>query len=133
HDKAALMEAFDRLDSLSVWIDEWTGSHRDHGSLKNLTSQLIGRFVGAAGKATLAERAGEPLVRFEADVVVPASIRAEIAVLKGIVAAFVMSKNARQPLYTYQRELLLDLADTLFEREGRDLDAAFAEEWRAAE
>src|SRR5690606_32974474 len=87
HDKAALMEAFDRLDSLNVWIDEWTGSHRDHGSLKNLTSQLIGRFVGAAVKATLAERAGEPLVRFEADVVVPADIRAEIAVLKGIVAA----------------------------------------------
>lgn len=133
HDKAALIEAFDRLDSMSVWLDGWTGSRRDHGSLKNLTSQLIGRFVGAAVKATVAERAGEPLVRFGANVVVPDDIRAEIAVLKGIVAAFVMSKNARQPLYTYQRELLLDLADTLFEREGRDLDAGFAEDWRAAD
>lgn len=131
-DTGDLMAAFDRLDSLSVWIDEWSGSRRDHGKLKNLTSQLIGRFVGAAFRATIEQRGGEPLVRFGADVVVPAEIRAEIAVLKGIVAAFVMSRNARQPLYTYQRELLLDLADSLLEREGRDLDPGFAEDWAVA-
>lgn len=131
-DTSELMAAFDRLDSLPVWIDEWNGSRHDHGKLKNLTSQLIGRFVGAAFRATVEARDGEPLVRFGADVVVPADIRSEIAVLKGIVAAFVMSKNARQPLYTYQRELLLDLADTLLAREGRDLDPGFTEDWAAA-
>lgn len=131
-DTAALMAAFDRLDSLPVWIDEWSGTRRDLGKLKNLTSQLIGRFVGAAFRATLEERAGERLVRYGADVVVPDDIRSEISVLKGIVAAFVMSKNTRQPLYTYQRELLLDLADTLLKREGRDLEPGFAEDWAEA-
>ncbi len=87
--------AFDRLDSLKVWIDEWDGTRQSQGRLKNLTSQLIGRFAGAAVQATRATFDGGPFIRFGADIVVPQEIRAEIAVLKGIVAAFVMSKNTR--------------------------------------
>lgn len=130
HDE--LVEAFDRLDRLESWIDEFDGTRAAHGRLKNLTSQLIGRFAGVATQATIAEHGGERLIRFGASIVVPREIRAEIAVLKGIVATFVMSKNTRQPIYTRQREMLTVLADELFAREGRDLETGFAEDWHAA-
>ena len=45
-DHDGLIAAFDRLDSLAYWIDTWDGSRRDLARLKNLTSQLIGRFAG---------------------------------------------------------------------------------------
>ena len=138
HDE--LIAAFDRLDSLEPWIDSWDGSRRDQGRLKNLTSQLIGRFAAAATQATLAEapgalgdQGGAGLTRFGANIMVPRGIRAEIAVLKGIVAAFVMSQNTRQPIYAEQRTTLTELADFLWSRGPDDLDTGFAADWREAD
>ncbi|NQX27828.1 deoxyguanosinetriphosphate triphosphohydrolase [Microbacteriaceae bacterium VKM Ac-2854] len=128
-----LIAAFDRLDDLDVWVDTWDGSRRDQARLKNLTSQLIGRFAGAATQATREAYAHPDLVRFGGHVVVPAEQQAEIAVLKGIVATFVMSRNTRQPIYAQQREVLLRLADTLLDRGEGALEAGFAEDWRRAE
>ena len=130
HDE--LIAAFDRLDNLEVWLDAWDGSRLAQGRLKNLTSQLIGRFLGAAVSATRAEFPQESLIRFSANVVVPREIQAEIAVLKGIVAANVMSTNARQPLYTRQRSMLTQLADQLFETGSTNLDAGFSADWMEA-
>src|SRR5690606_1320315 len=130
HDE--LIDAFDRLDNLDVWIDSWDGSRLAQGRLKNLTSQLIGRFAAGAVQATHDAYPQASLIRFSADVVVPREIRAEIAVLKGIVAAFVMSKNTRQPIYAQQREILTQLASTLFERGPESLDAGFAGDWNGA-
>ena len=130
HDE--LIAAFDRLDSLRVWIDEWDGTRQSQGRLKNLTSQLIGRFAGTAVQATRATFDGRPFIRFGADIVVPREIRAEIAVLKGIVAAFVMSKNTRQPIYANQRDILTELAEVLLDRGPDALDPGFAEDWRDA-
>lgn len=127
HDE--LIAAFDRLDNLAVWIDEWDASRLAHGRLKNLTSQLIGRFAGAATQATREAYAGESLIRFNARLVVPREIQAEIAVLKGIVAANVMSTNARQPLYTDQRRILAELADVLYTTGPLNLDPGFARDW----
>lgn len=127
HDE--LIAAFDRLDNLPAWIDEWDASRRAHGRLKNLTSQLIGRFAGAATQATRAAYVGESLIRFNASLVVPREIQAEIAVLKGIVAANVMSTNARQPLYTQQRAMLTELADLLHAAGPLHLDPGFASDW----
>jgi dGTPase len=131
-DHAELIAAFDRLDNLDVWLDTWDGSRAAQGRLKNLTSQLIGRFAGAAVSATRAASPHGSLIRFAADVVVPREIQAEIAVLKGIVAANVMSTNARRPIYTRQRRVLIELADLLLRTEGRDLDPGFAADWQAA-
>ncbi|WP_349897897.1 deoxyguanosinetriphosphate triphosphohydrolase [Parafrigoribacterium soli] len=131
-DKSELIAAFDRLDSLAVWIDDWDGSRQAQGRLKNLTSQLIGRFSGAAVQATHAAFASGPFIRFGAAIVVPREIRAEIAVLKGIVAAFVMSRNTRQPIYAKQRDTLTELADVLLERGPDALDPGFAADWRDA-
>jgi dGTPase len=131
-DHAELIDAFDRLDRLGGWLDSWDGSRVEQGRLKNLTSQLIGRFAGAAVKATREAYASASVSRFGADIVVPRSIQAEIAVLKGIVAAFVMSKNTRQPIYTQQRDILTELAETLLADGPGRLDAGFAADWRDA-
>lgn len=131
-DHDGLIAAFDRLDSLEDWIDTWDGSRRDLARLKNLTSQLIGRFAGEAVRATRAAHPQGPLARFGADVVVPLETQAEIAVLKGIVAANVMSTNARKPIYATQRGILTELADALWARPEL-LDTGFAEDWAHAE
>ncbi|MEP6478787.1 MAG: deoxyguanosinetriphosphate triphosphohydrolase, partial [Rhodoglobus sp.] len=131
HDE--LIAAFDRLDNLEVWIDRWDGSRQAQGRLKNLTSQLIGRFASAATRATREAFDGESLIRFNASIVVPREIQAEIAVLKGIVAAFVMSTNSRRPIYAQQREVLTELADVLLWTGPRNLDPGFAADWNAAQ
>jgi dGTPase len=130
-DHDILIAAFDRLDSLEYWIESWDGSRRDLARLKNLTSFLIGRFAGHAERATKAAHPQAALARFGADVVVPAETQAEIAVLKGIVAANVMSTNARKPLYARQRGILTELSDRLL-ADPTQLDAGFRDDWAAA-
>ncbi|WP_426626325.1 deoxyguanosinetriphosphate triphosphohydrolase [Leifsonia sp. McL0607] len=130
HDE--LIAAFDRLDSLDIWLEGWNGSRRAQAHLKNLTSQLIGRFAHAAVHETKSTAGGVELRRFGADVVVPDAIRAEIAVLKGIVATFVMSRNTRQPIYAQQRQILTTLADILLARGPHELDPGFQEDWHQA-
>ena len=130
HDE--LIAAFDRLDNLDAWIDSWDGSRAIQARLKNLTSQLIGRFCHAAVHATREAYPQNQLQRFNASVVVERDYLAEIAVLKGIVAAFVMVTNSRQPVYAFQREVLTDLAQTLFDSGSTHLDRAFADDWSAS-
>ncbi len=130
HDE--LIAAFDRLDNLDIWLSEWTASRRDQGRLKNLTSQLIGRFSGAAVRATRAAYPQDSLIRFNGAVVVPREIQAEIAVLKGIVAAFVMSTNTRKPIYAQQRQVVTLLADALLATGDAQLDPGFREDFHAA-
>ena len=127
-----LAAAFDRLQSSHTWITAWDGSRRDLGRLKNFTSQMIGRFAGAATAATREAFPQASLVRFGADVVVPHGIQAEIALLKGIVAAFVMYSDSRQPLYVRQREILVELSDAVYALGESALDVGFAADWRAA-
>jgi dGTPase len=131
-DHSELIAAFDRLDSLDAWIETWDGSRIDSARLKNLTSQLIGRFAHEAVHATRAAHSGGSLIRFGANVVVPRETQAEIAVLKGIVAANVMSTNSRKPIYTDQRTLITELANLLLETGPKHLDPGFAGDWNAA-
>jgi len=131
-DRDALTAAFSRLAGLDIWLTDWDAGRMMQARLKNLTSQLIGRFVGAATRATREAYPHRLLARFSAAVVVPESIRAEIAVLKGVVAAFVMSSDVRQPLYAQQREILAGLAETLLTTGPTHLDAGFAADWAEA-
>ncbi|MGO2112484.1 MAG: deoxyguanosinetriphosphate triphosphohydrolase, partial [Pseudoclavibacter sp.] len=75
---------------------------------------------------------GESLIRYRAEVVVPREIRSVIAMLKGIVAGFVLSHDGRQPLYANQRELLIELADLLWQRGSSALEVQFAGAFGAA-
>ncbi|MBO1902638.1 deoxyguanosinetriphosphate triphosphohydrolase [Leucobacter weissii] len=125
--------AYDRIAEAQTWLTSWDGSRRDQARLKNFTSEMIGRFARAAIRATVEQADGRPLARYGAEVVVPDEIRAEIAVLKGIVAAFVMEIDARKPIYRRQREVLTELLEALWRSEGAELEPAFAADFRAAE
>jgi dGTPase len=130
HDE--LVAAFDRLDGLTSWIETWEGTRQEMGALKNLTSTLIGRFAGSATAATREHATAKSLVRFGADVVVPPETRAEIAVLKGIVAANVMSHESRRPIYSRQRELIHELCEILADSGTKHLEPGFAADFTAA-
>ncbi|WP_423917408.1 deoxyguanosinetriphosphate triphosphohydrolase [Frigoribacterium sp. 2-23] len=127
-----LSEAFDRLRAQSFWLESYDGGRVDQARLKNMTSQLIGRFAASATQATRESYAEQSLIRFSASVVVAPDVIGEIAALKGIVAAFVMTQGMRQPIYVRQREVLTDLADELWRRGPGELDPGFAADWADA-
>lgn len=126
-----LAAAFDRLAAMPSWPQNWTGSRQDAAQLKDFTSDLIGRFAGSAIRATRDAYTANCFVRYAADVVVLPEIRAEIAVLKGIVAAFVMMAGKRKPTYQRQRELLVDLLEALW-AQPENLDKQFADDFALA-
>jgi dGTPase len=108
-----LAEAMNRLRENQHWITEFDGSARAKAALKNLASDLIGRFVVKTTQATLENAPRANLTRYQSGIIVPARIRAEIAVLKGLVAAFLMTTAERKPFYDQQREQLTELCEHL--------------------
>lgn len=124
--------ALGRLRALPEWVGEFDGSHQALAALKDLTSQLIGRFVVAAEQATRERFGAGPLTRYAADLVVPRETACEIGVLKGVAAVYVMTVEDRKPVYVRQRELLTELVTVLADRAPQVLDVPFAAAWRAA-
>ncbi len=129
----------DRLDQVLLGLQavgswpqaSYDGRRGSLAALKNLTSDLIGRFCGAVQQATFAASEG-PFVRYAADLVVPEDTWLEISVLKGIAAHYVMQDATRMALQVRQRELLTELVTRLLERDGADLDETFASDWASA-
>ena len=81
----------------------YDGSQRALAALKNLTSQLIGRFArAAAGRDAARPTAPRPLPRYAADLVVPAGVRAEVEVLKAVADRYVMSSDEAARRYELQ-------------------------------
>ncbi|MDR2454502.1 MAG: deoxyguanosinetriphosphate triphosphohydrolase [Bifidobacteriaceae bacterium] len=109
----ALAGAARRLAALDYWPRHWDGRHQSLAALKNLTSELIGRFVLAAEAATRAAFGPGRLTRYAADVVVPLATRAEIAVLKALAAVYVMEPRLEDPVYVHQRRVLAELFEAL--------------------
>ena len=132
HSSDELAAAYDRIAQTPTWLTRWDGSRKDQAQLKNFTSDMIGRFARAAISATREAAGSTQLVRYGASLVVPREIEAEIAVLKGIVAAFVMSSGRRQPTYRRQRELLTELLETLWATGDAHLEPAFQDDFAAA-
>lgn len=126
-----LGDALYRLTRLPVWLTSFTGDRAAVAGLKNLTSDLIGRFARAATTATREHYTGSSLTRYGGRVVVPRVIEVEMAVLKGIIGAFVVSIDGRKGLYKEQRRVLKRLATALWERPER-LDRLHAEDFAAA-
>nr|WP_115727885.1 deoxyguanosinetriphosphate triphosphohydrolase [Actinomyces culturomici] len=131
--RADLENALERLLALDVSIGGFDGSYASLARLKDLTSELIGRFCGAAVTATRVEFGAGALGRYRADLVVPPSTRAEIQVLKGLAVHFVMSPRENEPVYYQQRTLLADLVDALLDAGPAALEPMFAAAWRIAE
>jgi dGTPase len=127
-----LEDALYRLMRMPEWIGSFDGTRSSLARLKNLTSDLIGRFARAATTATREAYASSVLTRYRAHVVVPRVVEAEMAVLKGIIGATVVSIEGRKDLYKEQRRVLKRLATALWEQ-PEALDALHAEDFAAAE
>ena len=126
-----LADALFRLMRLPEWINGFSARRADLARLKNLTSDLIGRFARAATTATREAYAGPVLTRYRAHVVVPRVIEAEMAVLKGIIGATVVSIDGRKELYREQRRVLKRLASALWDS-PQALDPQYADDFDAA-
>jgi dGTPase len=108
-----LAEALGRLRAQPFWLHDFDGSMRAMVALKRMTSELIARLCGATTRATLERADGAPLSRYSGDVVVPALIRAECAVLKAIADLYVMRREAAVRAQRLQREQLAELLAAL--------------------
>ncbi|WP_040164248.1 deoxyguanosinetriphosphate triphosphohydrolase [Microbacterium gorillae] len=127
-----LDDALYRLTRLPQWLRSFDHSRADLARLKNLTSELIGRFARAATTATKEAYPVESMTRYHAHVVVPRVVETEVAVLKGIIGATVVSIDGRKELYKEQRRVLKRLANALWADGERALDPVFAADFAAA-
>jgi dGTPase len=128
-----LDEAYDRLRRFGYWPDaDYDGRRRSLAALKDMTSQLIGRFCVAAERATHAAFGSGRLTRYRASLVVPPETGVEIAVLKGIAARYVMRADERLTLLAEQRDIIHGLVAALRLQAPRGLDHAFRGDFTAA-
>ncbi|CAB4675767.1 unannotated protein [freshwater metagenome] len=124
-----LQAAFGRLTALPYWPSNFSGTHRDHAALKDLTSQLIGRFALAAERETRAKWGSGSLIRFGASLEVPREERIEVAVLKAIAAHYVMRSDIAQARYSEQRILIHELVEALWQGGPSALEPTFHASW----
>jgi dGTPase len=129
----ALDDALARLTASPGWPRRrYDGSRLAQAALKNLTSELIGRFCRSAEQATRSAYGAGPLTRYAADLCVPEATTLEIAVMKGVAAHFIMRAQDRVPLMETQRALVADLVAVLHARAPERLEPAFAADFDAA-
>jgi dGTPase len=124
---ADLDEVLDCLLALDFWPPAYDASPAAQAALKNLTSNLIGRFCQAAEQATRA-----PLTRYAADLVVPRRQRLECALLKGITAHYVMTRPGVIQAQARERELLAELTLAVERGAPQTLDPLLRPSWDAA-
>jgi dGTPase len=128
---AELTEILDALLALDVWPASYDGGPDTVAALKNLTSELIGRFCVSAQQATLAAHP-RPLTRYAADLIVPRRQRLECALLKGITAHYVMTRAGVIEAQARERELLAELAFAVERGAPGTLDPLLRPAWDAA-
>ncbi len=131
-DPAELSAALARLIDSPAWPNAHTpyaGSLRDLAALKDLTSQLIGRFSAAAESATRAAFPQAQLTRYAGSLVVPQETRHEVAVLKGIANLFVMQRSGSARSYDRQRTLIAELVSALVLGAPAGLEPHFRATW----
>ncbi len=117
------------LQRVPSWpTGSYDGSRRAQAALKNLTSDLIGAFCTSVQHATHDKYGTGPLVRYDADLVVPHDTRLAIGVLKGVAAEWVMRAADRVSLMETQREVVAELVDALAARGPSALEPPFRDD-----
>ena len=128
-----LCEVFAGLLALPCWPAAFDGSLESMAGLKNLTSELIGRFCSSAQAATLGARpSGVRLTRYAADLVVPRQQRLECALLKGVTAQYVMTRAGAAQTQARERELIAELAAAVLAGAPGGLEPVFRASFAAA-
>ena len=114
-------------------LADYDGTYASQAAAKRATSELVGRFAGAAVIATRAAHGPDPLGRYGADLVVPAAVAAECALLKALAAHFVMERPGAAQRQAWQRQLLTELTELLLAEAPGCLDRALIPAWRDAD
>ena len=134
-----LLEAADSLLNLSVInaIGDFDYSLRDYANLKKMTSELVGRYVGATVGATSEANAelisSNTLGRMHGDLIVPKQAEAEVKLLKTIAVLYVMDEPAHLARQDRQRERIYRVYDYLVAGAPGSLDATFRLWWEQAD
>ncbi|MDV2430716.1 deoxyguanosinetriphosphate triphosphohydrolase [Corynebacterium tuberculostearicum] len=134
-----LLEAADSLRNLSVInaIGDFDYSLRDYANLKKMTSELVGRYVGATVGATSEANAdfiaSNTLGRMHGDLIVPKQAEAEVKLLKTIAVLYVMDEPAHLARQDRQRERIYRVYDYLVAGAPGSLDATFRLWWEQAD
>ncbi len=125
-------EALENLQQLSCWPKSYDGSHRALARLKDLASQLVGRFALAAERETR-DRYGEGnLTRYNANLVVPRARKVEVALLKSMAGFYIINAATSQKRYDDQQTLLKELVEMVLAAAPKSLDSFFLDDWKAA-
>jgi dGTPase len=130
--EAEAQTALSSLTNLSCWPKEFDRSHRHLARLKDLTSQLIGRFAMAAEQETRSHFGSGNLTRYSANLLVPRAQRVEVALLKAMPGFYIIRAEKSQERYLRQREVIADLVEVILERAPSSLESFFLQEWRQA-
>ena len=134
-DADSLVEAADRLRSLPAIAaaSEFDYSLGAWAGLKALTSQLVGRYVGAVTRATLDGNDSGVLGRQHGRLVVPPDVEAEVRLLKTAAVLYVMDQPAHQARQERQRDRIYRVHEYLRAGAPGSLDTMFQAWFNAAE
>lgn len=134
----SLVDAASRLRSLPSisHAADFNYTLASWAQLKQLTSELVGRYIGAVTEATRAAaggEAGEAMGRMHGDLVVPADIEAEVRLLKTVAVLYVMDAPAHLARQDRQRERIFRVYDYLSAGAPGTLDTIYQQWWLTAE
>jgi dGTPase len=128
-----LEDAVRRLQSAPGWPQgPYAGTRAHQAALKNLTSELIGRFCASVEEDTRPTRPGTKVTRYAVSLRVPDETRQEIAVLKGLAAHYVMRTGDRVSLLERQRDVLTELVQVLVKLGRSGLEPVFRDDFDLA-
>ena len=124
--------ALERLASLSCWPRGFDRTHASLARLKDTTSQLIGRFVGAAERETRAVHGAGNLSRYSANLVIPREAVIEVDLLKAVAGHYLINAAASQERYEKQQVVIRELVEMLYTKAPLELDPIFEDDWKNA-
>jgi dGTPase len=127
-----MAKALIELQKLSCWPKYYDGTHRSLARLKDLASQLIGRFAQAAETSTQQVYGDGDLTRYNANLIVPREQRVEVALLKSMAGHYVINAAASQKRYAEQQRLLSELVEAIMVSAPTSLESFFLQDWQSA-
>ena len=124
-------QALIRLQKLSCWPLSFDRSHASLARLKDMTSQLIGRFVLAAENETRRVHGSANLSRYNANLEIPREQVIEVDFLKAVAGHYLISAAASQERYAKQQTVIRELVEMLYS-DPAEINPIFADDWRDA-